>query len=213
MAAADTRSGLTGSCRPSGSSPGISRVGARRRSCRPRRPDSGGAKQDHRQGQARFRRPPWPAPSPTGPGPARSMKSDTPLVRQRGANGSACTKGEPKASIRKRPIGIKNLLGCKTINTRRSHPCVMIPVAHGRDRNATPAPRVARTAEAGPLGIVTSGPAAGAMMPCLVERVGFDPVNPSARFVAALVDITGLLMRPASPGSSSGDLRSRHPAP
>jgi magnesium transporter len=42
------------------------------------------------------------------------------------------------------------------------------------------------------LGVVTFGSLAGAMLPFIMKRIGFDPASASAPFVATLVDVTGL---------------------
>ncbi len=44
------------------------------------------------------------------------------------------------------------------------------------------------------IGIVTWGSFAGAMLPFVMKRLGFDPANSSAPFVATLVDVTGLVI-------------------
>jgi magnesium transporter len=44
------------------------------------------------------------------------------------------------------------------------------------------------------LGVVTFGSLAGAMLPFLLKRIGFDPASASAPFVATLVDVTGLTL-------------------
>jgi magnesium transporter len=44
------------------------------------------------------------------------------------------------------------------------------------------------------LGVVTFGSLAGAMLPFIMKRLGFDPASASAPFVATLVDVTGLTL-------------------
>jgi magnesium transporter len=44
------------------------------------------------------------------------------------------------------------------------------------------------------LGVVTFGSLAGAMLPFIMQRIGFDPASASAPFVATLVDVTGLTL-------------------
>jgi magnesium transporter len=44
------------------------------------------------------------------------------------------------------------------------------------------------------VGVVTFGSVAGAMLPFILRRLGFDPVSASAPFVATLVDVTGLVI-------------------
>lgn len=44
------------------------------------------------------------------------------------------------------------------------------------------------------VGIVMWGTIAGAMLPMLLKRIGFDPATSSAPFVATLVDVTGLVI-------------------
>jgi magnesium transporter len=44
------------------------------------------------------------------------------------------------------------------------------------------------------LGVVLWGALAGAMLPFLLQRMGFDPASASAPFVATLVDVSGLLL-------------------
>ncbi|MBS0232661.1 MAG: magnesium transporter [Proteobacteria bacterium] len=53
---------------------------------------------------------------------------------------------------------------------------------------------VALTVGLGLIGIVTFGSLAGAMLPFLLKRIGFDPASASAPFVATLVDVTGLMI-------------------
>ncbi|MFP5356082.1 MAG: magnesium transporter, partial [Gemmatimonadota bacterium] len=42
--------------------------------------------------------------------------------------------------------------------------------------------------------VVLVGSVAGAMLPLLFKRLGFDPAIASSPFVASLVDVTGLLV-------------------
>src|ERR1035437_6222 len=44
------------------------------------------------------------------------------------------------------------------------------------------------------IGIVMWGSLMGSMLPLVIKRVGFDPATPSARFIATLVDVTGLII-------------------
>ncbi|MBS7698814.1 MAG: magnesium transporter [Chelatococcus sp.] len=53
---------------------------------------------------------------------------------------------------------------------------------------------IAATVGAGLVGIVTFGSMAGAMLPFILQRLGFDPASASAPFVATLVDVTGLII-------------------
>jgi magnesium transporter len=53
---------------------------------------------------------------------------------------------------------------------------------------------VAATVGASLIGIVAWGSVAGAMLPFILKRVGFDPASASAPFVATLVDVTGLMI-------------------
>ena len=53
---------------------------------------------------------------------------------------------------------------------------------------------VGLTVAAALIGIVTFGSVAGAMLPFILQRVGFDPASASAPFVATLVDVTGLMI-------------------
>ncbi|MES1200275.1 MAG: magnesium transporter [Pseudomonadota bacterium] len=53
---------------------------------------------------------------------------------------------------------------------------------------------IALTVGVGLVGIVTFGSMAGAMLPFLLKRLGFDPASASAPFVATLVDVTGLVI-------------------
>ena len=53
---------------------------------------------------------------------------------------------------------------------------------------------IAATVTAGLVGIVTFGSMAGAMLPFVMKRLGFDPASASAPFVATLVDVTGLVI-------------------
>ena len=53
---------------------------------------------------------------------------------------------------------------------------------------------IALTVGVGLIGIVTFGSMAGAMLPFVLKRLGFDPASASAPFVATLVDVTGLVI-------------------
>jgi magnesium transporter len=53
---------------------------------------------------------------------------------------------------------------------------------------------VAFTVAASLVGIVLWGTLAGSMLPLLLRRMGLDPANSSAPFVATLVDVTGLVL-------------------
>jgi magnesium transporter len=53
---------------------------------------------------------------------------------------------------------------------------------------------IAATVGASLVGIVAWGSVAGAMLPFILKRVGFDPASASAPFVATLVDVTGLMI-------------------
>ncbi|WP_437283371.1 magnesium transporter [Sorangium sp. So ce375] len=54
--------------------------------------------------------------------------------------------------------------------------------------------RVAATVAASLVGIVAWGTLAGAMLPFVIRRLGFDPASASAPFVATLVDVSGLVI-------------------
>jgi magnesium transporter len=53
---------------------------------------------------------------------------------------------------------------------------------------------VAITDGAALVGIVIWGALAGSMSPPVPQQLGFDPASSSARFVATLVDLTGLVI-------------------
>jgi magnesium transporter len=53
---------------------------------------------------------------------------------------------------------------------------------------------IAATVGASLIGIVAWGSVAGAMLPFILKRAGFDPASASAPFVATLVDVTGLMI-------------------
>ncbi len=53
---------------------------------------------------------------------------------------------------------------------------------------------VALTVAISLLGVVTFGTLAGAMLPFLMRRLGFDPASASAPFIATFVDVTGLII-------------------
>jgi len=53
---------------------------------------------------------------------------------------------------------------------------------------------IAATVGVSLIGIVAWGSVAGAMLPFILKRVGFDPASASAPFVATLVDVTGLMI-------------------
>jgi magnesium transporter len=42
--------------------------------------------------------------------------------------------------------------------------------------------------------VITFGTLAGSMLPFILRRCGLDPASASAPFVAALVDVTGLII-------------------
>jgi len=44
------------------------------------------------------------------------------------------------------------------------------------------------------VGVVLWGTVAGALLPFLLRRLGFDPATASAPLVATLVDVTGLVI-------------------
>jgi magnesium transporter len=44
------------------------------------------------------------------------------------------------------------------------------------------------------VGIVLWGTVTGSMLPLVLRRLGLDPANSSAPFVATLVDVTGLVI-------------------
>ncbi|WP_437790128.1 magnesium transporter [Sorangium sp. So ce693] len=54
--------------------------------------------------------------------------------------------------------------------------------------------QVAATVAASLVGIVAWGTLAGAMLPFVIRRLGFDPASASAPFVATLVDVSGLVI-------------------
>jgi magnesium transporter len=53
---------------------------------------------------------------------------------------------------------------------------------------------VALTVAISLIGVVTFGTLAGAMLPFLMRRLGFDPASASAPFIATFVDVTGLII-------------------
>ena len=53
---------------------------------------------------------------------------------------------------------------------------------------------VAATVSISLLGVVTFGTLAGAMLPFVMRKLGFDPASASAPFVATFVDVTGLII-------------------
>jgi magnesium transporter len=53
---------------------------------------------------------------------------------------------------------------------------------------------VALTVAISLLGVVTFGTLAGAMLPFVMRRLGFDPASASAPFIATFVDVTGLII-------------------
>ena len=53
---------------------------------------------------------------------------------------------------------------------------------------------VAATVGAALIGVVVFGSLAGAMLPFVLRRLGFDPASASAPLVATLVDVTGLVI-------------------
>jgi magnesium transporter len=55
-------------------------------------------------------------------------------------------------------------------------------------------PLVALTVAVSLVGLVTFGSVVGSMLPFILKRIGFDPANASAPFIATLVDVTGLVI-------------------
>ncbi|MBN8996139.1 MAG: magnesium transporter [Rhizobiales bacterium] len=55
-------------------------------------------------------------------------------------------------------------------------------------------PLVALTVAISLVGLVTFGSVVGSMLPFVLKRIGFDPANASAPFIATLVDVTGLVI-------------------
>lgn len=53
---------------------------------------------------------------------------------------------------------------------------------------------VALTVSLSLIGVVTFGTLAGAMLPFVMRRLGFDPASASAPFIATFVDVTGLII-------------------
>jgi magnesium transporter len=53
---------------------------------------------------------------------------------------------------------------------------------------------VALTVALSLVGVVMFGTLAGAMLPFLMRRLGFDPASASAPFIATFVDVTGLII-------------------
>ncbi len=64
----------------------------------------------------------------------------------------------------------------------------------GDEGIGTEASRIALTVAASLVGIVLWGSIAGAMLPFVMSRLGFDPASSSAPLVATLVDVTGLVI-------------------
>lgn len=54
--------------------------------------------------------------------------------------------------------------------------------------------QIAATVAVSLVGVVTWGTLAGAMLPLVIRRLGFDPASASAPFVATLVDVSGILI-------------------
>jgi magnesium transporter len=55
-------------------------------------------------------------------------------------------------------------------------------------------PLIALTIAISLVGLVTFGSVVGSMLPFILKRVGFDPANASAPFIATLVDVSGLVI-------------------
>jgi len=53
---------------------------------------------------------------------------------------------------------------------------------------------IALTVSGSLVGVVTFGTLAGATLPLILRRVGFDPASASAPFVATLVDVSGIVI-------------------
>jgi magnesium transporter len=69
-----------------------------------------------------------------------------------------------------------------------------IAAATGKDLYGPNYLLIAATVGASLVGVVLFGTLAGAMLPFVLRRMGFDPASASAPFVATLVDVTGLVI-------------------
>jgi magnesium transporter len=69
-----------------------------------------------------------------------------------------------------------------------------IALATGKDLYGEHYLRVSATVGASLVGVVLFGTLAGAMLPFVLRKLGFDPASASAPFVATLVDVTGLII-------------------
>ncbi|MEP6991406.1 MAG: magnesium transporter [bacterium] len=67
-------------------------------------------------------------------------------------------------------------------------------LGHDYGQNGINPDLVALTVAVSLVGVVTFGTLAGAMLPFVMRRLGFDPASASAPFVATFVDVTGLII-------------------
>jgi magnesium transporter len=96
----------------------------------------------------------------------------------------------------RREVAAGLTLGCMlgSIGITRILIWQQIAIASGRDLYGPHYVLVAFTVGASLIGVVLFGTLAGAMLPFVLRRLGFDPASASAPFVATLVDVTGLII-------------------
>jgi magnesium transporter len=96
----------------------------------------------------------------------------------------------------RREVAFGLTLGCMlgAIGVARIVLWQQIAVATNRNLYGPHYMLVASTVGASLIGVVLFGTLAGAMLPFVLRKLGFDPASASAPFVATLVDVTGLVI-------------------
>ncbi|HEX6600464.1 MAG TPA: magnesium transporter, partial [Gemmatimonadaceae bacterium] len=80
------------------------------------------------------------------------------------------------------------------MNVGHDYSCVSEGVGHVMRCGVVSPHLVALTVALSLVGVVTFGTLAGAMLPFVMRRLGFDPASASAPFIATFVDVTGLII-------------------
>jgi len=80
------------------------------------------------------------------------------------------------------------------MNLGHDYSCASAGVGHLARCGVVNPHLVALTVSLSLIGVVTFGTLAGAMLPFVMRRLGFDPASASAPFIATFVDVTGLII-------------------
>ena len=80
------------------------------------------------------------------------------------------------------------------VNLGHDYSCVSQGAGHIARCGVVNPNMVALTVALSLIGVVTFGTLAGAMLPFVMRRLGFDPASASAPFIATFVDVTGLII-------------------